>query len=230
MIKQIIRKMREADKAPRRRRLFKSNLIQMIYDALFFSIMVFLPSSWVSSLGLTTIRDYRIEAVKKHINGFLLDIGAGWDNRLVNEYGRGVGIDIQFWENYSNLPSGRLAVCRSDLTCFQEAQFDTVTIVAVLNHIPNREEVLHEVYRVMRKDGHLLMTMVSPWISWINHNLRILYDPDRERKWDEREVWGLTKGEMVDLIEMTGFKLQRRVYYMFGLSCLYICSKAQRDQ
>ncbi|HEY6867177.1 MAG TPA: hypothetical protein VI792_07970, partial [Candidatus Eisenbacteria bacterium] len=59
-------RMREADRAPRRRRLFRNDVLQGVYDFVFFPIMVFLPSSWVSAIGMTTIRDHRIEAVKRH--------------------------------------------------------------------------------------------------------------------------------------------------------------------
>ncbi len=226
MMRKIVSSMREADRAPRRRRLFENDALQGIYDFVFFPIMVFLPSSWVSAIGMTTIRDHRIVAVKQYIRGLLLDVGAGWDNRLVEEYGNGVGFDIQYWEGYGGIGSRRLAVCRSDRMCFRDRQFDTVTVVAVLNHIPNREEVLTEIRRVLKDDGRVILTMVAPWISWINHNLRLLYDPDRDRKWDEREVWGLTDPQMGTLISGTGFKLDQRVSYFFGLSMMYICSKA----
>ena len=226
LMRRIVARMREADRAPRRRRLFKNYALQRAYDLVFLPIMVVLPSSWVSAIGMTTIRDYRIEAVKPHLHGLLIDVGAGWDNRLVEEYGNGVGFDIQYWEGYHGFRSRRLAVCRSDRMCFRDRQFDTASVVAVLNHIPNREEVLTEIRRVLKDDGRVLLTMVAPWISWINHNLRVLYDPDRDRKWDEREVWGLTDEQMGTLIAGTRFKLERKVSYFFGLSMLYICSKA----
>ena len=227
LAKRIVARMREADRAPRRRRLFRSDVLQGVYDVVFFPIMVFLPSSWVSAIGMTTIRDHRIEAVKRHVRGFLLDVGAGWDNRLVEEYGNGVGFDIQWWEGYEGTHSRRLAICRSDRMCFRDATFDTVTVVAVLNHIPNREEVLTEIRRVLKDDGQMILTMVAPWISWINHNLRALYDPDRDRRWDEREVWGLTGPQMAKLIADARFTLARKVPYFFGLSEMYICRKAR---
>ena len=70
----------------------------------------------------------------------LLDIGAG-TNALVRRHGDGVGVEVYDWggealvvENAARLP-------------FSDQSFDTVSFVASLNHIPNRQEALFEAHR-----------------------------------------------------------------------------------
>ena len=80
--------------------------------------------------------DKRINAVIPHVKGKLLDMCCG-SNQLVKKYpGEGLGIDIQQWgnvdvifEDASKLP-------------FNDKTFDTITILASLNYIPNKLEVL----------------------------------------------------------------------------------------
>lgn len=55
---------------------------------------------------------------------------------------------------------------------FNEQTFDTVTIIAALNHIPNREEVLVEANRVLKNDGKLLVIMIPPKISRVWYGVR----------------------------------------------------------
>ena len=87
----------------------------------------------------TATSDHGVNTLNKNgIEGYLLDIGCG-TNELVKKYqGKGIGVDVYQWgevdvvvENTANLS-------------FDEQTFDTVTIIAALNHIPNREEVLME--------------------------------------------------------------------------------------
>jgi len=109
------------------------------------------PGEWV----VETLARRRRERVHRYVRGRLLDIGCG-DNRLVREHGDGIGVDVLDWgdvdlvvENTADLP-------------FKDRSFDTVSFVACLNHIPNREEVLSEARRVIKADGRLIATMIPP--------------------------------------------------------------------
>lgn len=164
--------------------------------------------------------EWRIKIVLPHIQGRLLDIGCG-TNQLVQAYkGEGVGVDVYQWEgvdyvveNTANLP-------------FQNQEFDTVTIIASLNHIPNRQDVLIEAHRVLKENGLVIITMIPPQISKIWHFLRKPWDADQhERGMKEGEVFGLTKKEVISLLERAGFQIYRESRFMLGINRLTIARK-----
>ena len=71
--------------------------------------------------------------------------------------------------------------------------FDTVTIIAALNHIPNRAAVINECRRVLRPGGRVVITMLTPRTSRVWHWLRAPWDADqRERGMQPGEVFGFT--------------------------------------
>ena len=163
----------------------------------------------------------RITAVLPHLRGRLLDVGCG-TNELVKAYpAEGVGVDVHPWqgvdqvvEDAANLP-------------FADASFDSSTIVAALNHIPNRREVLREVWRVLGQDGRIVITMISPGISRIWHFLRRPWDVDQtERGMVEGEVYGLTREQVHGLLVEAGFELEHEARFMLGLNRVAVARKA----
>jgi SAM-dependent methyltransferase len=101
--------------------------------------------------------------------------------------------------------------------------YDTVTFVACLNHIINRRAVLRECRRVLRLDGRVVVTMLTPGISRIWHWLRRPWDPDqRERGMQPGEVYGFSPAEMVELFHAHGFRLHSTRRFMLGLNRLYV--------
>jgi SAM-dependent methyltransferase len=170
-------------------------------------------------VGVSLMR-WRTRIVLPHIRGKLLDIGCG-PNHLTRTYaGEGVGVDVHQWgdvdlvvEDASDLP-------------FADEAFDTVTIIAALNHIPNREDVLREAYRVLAHDGRIILTMIPPSISRVWHALRSPWDADqRQRGMGQGEVYGLTPGEVRRLLDEAGFVVSCEKPFMLGLNRLTTAGK-----
>src|SRR5262245_45100549 len=90
--------------------------------------LVLFDQKWLPHLGWTTLEEERLEAVFPYVRGRLLDIGAG-ANTLVKRYGNGVGVDVHDWGG------GALVVQDSSKLAFSDGEFDTVTLIACLNHI-----------------------------------------------------------------------------------------------
>jgi len=161
--------------------------------------------------------NWRIKAVSMHVRGRLLDIGCG-TNDLVRTYeGEGAGVDVYQWgtvdwvvEDSSKLP-------------FEDNSFDTVSIIAALNHIPNREEVLLEARRIVSPDGQLIITMIPPRVSAIWHILRRRWDADQhERGMKPGEVYGLTRKQIHRLLTEAGFRVVSERRFMGGFNTLTI--------
>jgi len=129
----------------------------------------------------------RIECVLPHIKGELLDIGCGGNYLVKSYHGKGTGVDVHDWDGAD------IVIEDSSKLPFEDELMDTVTILAALNHITNREDVLKEVYRVLKKDGIVIVTMLGPKFSKFWHFVRKNKDPDQhERHIHDKEVWGFT--------------------------------------
>jgi len=133
-----------------------------------------------------------------------------------------VGVDIYPW------PSADV-VCDTTQLPFPNAHFDTVTMLACLNHIPlpKRDRVLQEAKRVLKDEGQLVITMINPVVGFFAHTIRHRYDPDQlERGMGEEEENGLWKKEVERLLDGNGFRIIQTVPFVFGLNRLYIAQKA----
>ena len=164
--------------------------------------------------------NWRITKVLPFVSGRLLDIGCG-TNDLVKAYkGEGVGVDVFDWgsvdivvEDTSKLP-------------FKPAEFDTVTIIAALNHIPNRQDVLTEAHRILGNEGKLIITMIPPMISTLWHNIREPWDVDQtERGMKEGEVYGLNQKDIHGMLKKSGFIVAHEERFMLGVNLLTVARK-----
>ncbi len=99
----------------------------------------------------------RISIVSPYINGYLVDLSCG-DNKLVRNYGNGVGVDII---NY-----GDVDYVLSDIykLPFKSGSIDTVTMLACLNYYENPELILFEVHRILKVNGCIILTLPNHFI------------------------------------------------------------------
>jgi SAM-dependent methyltransferase len=162
----------------------------------------------------------RVKAVLPHVSGRLLDVGCGC-NQLVQQYANGVGVDVHPWAGAD------LVVSDTASLEWESGSFDTITIVAALNHIPNRAAVLSECRRVLRPGGRVVITMLTPRTSRIWHWLRAPWDADqRDRGMKPGEVYGFTAAEVLDLFRRAGFTLLSQERFMLGLNRVYVFGMA----
>ena len=162
------------------------------------------------------LKERRIAAILPRVEGRLLDIGCG-NNELVRRYGSGVGVDVHPWDGVD------LVVADSAHLPFEPGSFDTITFVASLNHIPNRDEVLKEARRLLAPGGAVIATMITPTISAIWHQITRASDEDQtDRGMAEGEVWGFTVKQMFELFGSCGFEIVDHKRFVFGLNHLYI--------
>jgi SAM-dependent methyltransferase len=163
---------------------------------------------------------WRVAVVLPHVRGRLLDIGCG-TNQLVRSYGgEGVGVDVHPWEGVD------LVVEDTAHLPFEDARFDTVTIVAALNHIPDRDAVLREAHRVLKPGGSIVTTMIPPTISRVWHMLRSPWDDDQhERGMKEGEVYGLTPKDIDELLRAAQFQPRLEQRFMLGINRLRMAER-----
>jgi len=195
--------------------------IRLLVDRAAFPLLVFLTTEQARRLHLTPVDDERIEACLPYCTGLLLDTGCG-PNELVRRHGRGVGVDVYPWPEIDVL-------CDTRRLPFPDASFDTAALLAVLNHVPShdRQAVLKELHRVLRPASRLLITMLDPVIGRIVHRLRLRQDPDQQKRgMREEEDYGLWDSEVRGLLDTSGFQVERRRRFVFGLNNLYVAKRA----
>ena len=166
------------------------------------------------------LENIRINKILPHIEGELLDIGCG-NNELTKAYGKGVGVDVHDWGNVDVIVEDT-----SNIDVFEDKKFNTITIVAALNHIPNRGDVINECHRLLDDKGKLVITMIPPIISTIWHVLRKPWDIDQsERGMKEGEVYGMKKKEIISLMEERNFSLIKNEGFMLNINQLFVFEK-----
>jgi SAM-dependent methyltransferase len=197
---------------------------QRIKDRVCFPLIIFLSSDEARSLGLTPLDEERIAMARGRCRGLILDIGCG-SNELIRYYrsiqGMAIGVDVHPWP-------GADAVCDTTQLPFPDRRFDTITMLACLNHIPlsRRDRVLQEARRVLKDEGQLVITMINPVVGFFTHTIRHRCDPDQlERGMGEEEQNGLWKKEVERLLAGNGFHIIQTVPFVFGLNRLYIAQK-----
>lgn len=206
-------------------------LWQAIYDFVGAPLrMALLPDHLSERLHFTSLRAERLSVAVGQLEGCVLDIGAG-DNALLRLYQRrmegtpaqqaaadSVGIDVVDWggecvivEDCRRLP-------------FEDRSFDTVALIACLNHIPERKEALREAVRVLRPGGKLVITMIGRIVGEVGHAIW-WYSEDKHREVMEGELMGMAPGHVADLIAEAGFVDIERHRFVYGLNHLFIARR-----
>lgn len=193
---------------------------KVFLSRVFFPVLSLLSREQSLKLGLTPIDDERVIMALKHTKGRLLDIGCGANN-YVRSYGNGVGVDVAAWngcdeviEDAAKLP-------------FKNGSFDTVSYLACLNHIPNRDDAVKEAARVLKKDGRIIVTMITPRLGKFIHWWRFRNDPDhQERHIDhDHELLGMSPEHIRSILKEAGFTKVKRKRFVYGLNNIYIAER-----
>jgi len=164
--------------------------------------------------------NWRVKTVLPHIKGKYLDVGCG-TNDVVKAYsGDGIGVDVYPWDGVDKIVENTAKLP------FQDKTFDTVSIIASLNHIPNREKVLEEIKRVLKDNGKIIITMIPPKLSRVWHFLRYPWSADqRERGMKEGEVYGMTIKKIENILLNADLQIILKKKFMLGINLLLIVKK-----
>lgn len=195
------------------------NFMTKVVNFIFLPVRLIFSHETINRFGLRSLRDERYDIVRKNLKGRLIDIGCG-NNELVKTYGKNsIGVDVY------DFGGGAMIVKDTSKLPFENQDFQSASFVACLNHIINRKEVLLEVNRLLKSEGRVYMTMLSPFWGVLRHKLA-WWDPDQhQRGMEEEEDMGLSYKYIIELFNECGFFLVKRQRFILGLNNLYIFEK-----
>lgn len=96
----------------------------------------------------------QVKKYSHYINGRVLDVGAGDFSRYISFFNHKeyIKMDIKKSENID-------VVGRVEDLPFENDSFDSVVCTQVFEHVANPFKAASEIYRVLKKGGHCLITV-----------------------------------------------------------------------
>jgi len=179
--------------------------------------------SLLRSMRLRKVLPY----IRRYSNCVMLDVGCGWEARLVRAAEPYVafaeGVDFKAPELSTPKLRTRKLSLLSTLP-FNDVTFDVVTMLAVLEHLEDPEGVVAEVFRVLKPGGLLMMTVPSnasqPVLEFLAFTLHVISEEeirDHKRYYNRRSLVGL--------LDRNGFHVERHRYFQFGMNNFAVARK-----
>lgn len=164
-----------------------------------------------------------LEGLLKGHGGKILDVGCADGNltakvakHLPNAKVTGVDLykkSIEFAKKKN--PDVNFLVADARKLPFKKGEFDVVICAEALEHIPNNKEAVAEIYRVLGKNGTLIVLQDtdSPvfnfiWFFWTKWKGKV---------WEGSHISCMKPGELVNLLKKNGFKINVKKFSHFGL-------------
>lgn len=227
--------MTPAESKPRNIKHNFSSSAEKILNFVAFPFRAFVLNPNESGKRLMCLRDERMHYVKRYCRGRTLDVGCGPWNVFCAEFldGKGEGVDFH---QYPGLEKKQ--VLDPPLPFPQaDASFDTVTLIANVNHIPESvfDQEIKEISRVLAPGGRLLVTRIGLLVSFMTHNVVKVqsklsdkyYDMDTERGIEDDERLTVSRKELDQTMGKYGLKLaeRKRFWTQWALNELLIFEK-----
>jgi ubiquinone/menaquinone biosynthesis C-methylase UbiE len=135
-----------------------------------------------TSANETTIQNrlnFILNSLPADKNQIVLDIGTGFGIYLINLSSRSalsVGIDTvsgNLQKINKNPDNVKLILMSAENLAFKDNTFSTIIMIEVLEHLVTAERVISEIFRVLRRDGNLIITSPNKLFPLETHGFRI---------------------------------------------------------
>jgi ubiquinone/menaquinone biosynthesis C-methylase UbiE len=167
-------------------------------------------------------RYIRIEMIRKYIpkNCVLCDIGCGFNATFLRDISNSIKCGYGFDKKIKNCEFDNVIIKNleiSDKIPLDNESVDCVTLLAVVEHLDDPKKIMTESYRLLRKDGILLLTTPSPkskpLLEFLSFRLHIV-SPVEIR--DHKHYF--SNDELQELMETIGFRRVLVSNFEFGLN------------
>ncbi len=141
--------------------------------------------------------------------------GVGYFCELLNKYGveiSGIDISPDSIASCKNNIEGNFYVGDAESLTFEDESFDKLLCTEVLEHVENDKIALEGMFRVLKPNGYLVMTIPTQDGIFGAKIKNIMHVHGEGPGKHERE--GYSKKEIIELVESTGFKVDKIRYTM----------------
>jgi ubiquinone/menaquinone biosynthesis C-methylase UbiE len=161
------------------------------------------------------------------VNGIVCDIGCGFEASFLKSIHmiikHGYGFDKKVNEEFF----GNLELYNHDLDKplpLLDCSVDCVTMLAVLEHIEKPIPLFHEISRIIKQGGFLIITTPTPKskkiLEFLAFKLKIVSPQEIA---DHKHYW--TEKEIVELVEENGFSLIKYNLFSFGFNSFLVAKR-----
>lgn len=179
------------------------------------------------------LREMRLKRVLSHIpkNSIILDVGCGTSAAFLKaispEIKQGFGVDFKVDDTQiDNIKTTQIRL--DNKLPFEDATFDVVTMLAVLEHIEKEQDILREIYRVLVPGGKLIITVPSVWsqpvLEFMAYKLRIVSEAEIR---DHKRYYNREKLKKV-LVEDNKFQEFNHQYFQLWMN--NFCTVVKRSE
>lgn len=169
------------------------------------------------------LRWMRIQRVLNYISrsSIVLDVGCGQSatflKAISHRIKQGFGVDMK--TNACQVRNIKILKLKFDHCLpFSNSSFDVVTMLAVLEHIEDEEQILQEIYRVLVPGGRLIITVPSVWsqpiLEFLAYRLSVVSEAEIR---DHKKYYNRKRLEKV-LIDEIGFKTFHHQYFQLWMN------------
>jgi SAM-dependent methyltransferase len=175
------------------------------------------------------IQRKRTQQVARYIfsGSTVLDLGCGYFPYslalLETKIKTGIGIDREISEEYQ---SQKIRLIKANIEKplpLPEASFDSVLMLAVLEHLRRPKETLVECLRILKPGGRLIITIPTNYSRPLLETLARLNLISREEVFDHQNYFSLSEAE--NLLKEVRFKKVISKFYNFFLNALFVYQK-----
>lgn len=161
----------------------------------------------------------------------ILDVGcaSGWFlSRLKKKFPKAkcVGIDVYkdgVKYGKKKYPKITLRVADAHKIPYQENIFDLVICTEVLEHIANPEEALHEIKRVLKKNGTAVIELDSG--SLLFSIVWYIWRKSRGKVWSHSHLHSFTVKKLERILKKTGFEILHKKRFNLGMAMVFSVRK-----
>jgi ubiquinone/menaquinone biosynthesis C-methylase UbiE len=174
--------------------------------------------------------ELRFGKVIRHIppNSKVLDVGCGYNGKLLHKIKNGIasgyGVDISVNPGHKD---DKINLATHDLSNplpFQNNEFDVVTSLANLEHLDNPSYAIKEIYRVLKPEGFLLLTVPTtfskPVLEFLSYKLGLISEQEiRDHKqYANRKI-------LINFCKEIGFSSFKHSYFQFWMNNFLLAKK-----
>ncbi|MFH1391822.1 MAG: class I SAM-dependent methyltransferase [Candidatus Diapherotrites archaeon] len=155
----------------------------------------------------------------KYVKGKMLDVGCneGEFRKFILPNTNYFGIDINPKPKKVNFPFKQLSV---ENNLEQLGKFDSVTLIALIEHLKKPEKAIKNVHKILNKKGRIIITTPSKIGDKIHSITSTIGLVSKFAAEDHQKIFSLEELEF--LLKNQGFKIIESKTFFFGLNLLVV--------